>query len=1406
MNGNIIGEPLETYVISQINARQKLHGSGATKVRTTNEVNLLNASTTWIKLASSVKVTDSKRLTEIGVSSSLTGHKLAKKFILNSGISSLEGGSLKNRGGFDPTSPGLNSSYTYGQYGYVPMPGIISADIKALNRGSIKKAQLKFKANDTQQFQIIDLLYLRLGYTVLLEWGNSIYTTNGENKRFIRNTVIEDQFYKKDDFTEILKDIEKTRSVHQGNYDGFLAKISNFSWSINSDGSYDITLTLISLGDVVESLKTNLSPDLTTTKFIKHSKTSLGALANSSNDQEEETTVEVNQANSMIHAMLYVWKWIDEVNGGKPMKNTTSWPSYYTYYTVDGTGKEIGYNMGNAPEDTNLIDEDGNIIVGTTKYIFVFRATKTVVFRTTTADSIGKFKIDIDGNGNGDGFRGKTMSNFIRSGTDVRFNNAQLQDISVPGGSTTLTTNLYFWDLRQPLNASPSWFTDGNRGWAYFFNAAYEVNFFDYAEVDITTIDNNDNRLRELHSQASHEWATNGPGKKYFDPDNNQFLKKFQSDGTVNGKVGNFFISASGDNGVVINERITIKFQSPENSGQQNLHLYGATIPGSTPGNPTIKKPNTYKYQTNEAGWPLRNANIVIPDVEQKGTEEKGGDSKYAAAFLYAGMSTFDSKFPAGKKQFNQGEEFYIQPAADTSGNTKVKLENPLKNASPGDAIKIKTKIPEHYLRFGFLLKYVKEKIIPKIKSSSSKHPIFDLNFDDNNIMFSPENHISLDPRVAIIRNDNFLGEKVFNGDCKIFRVADAVAAGFDPLGTTLVDKTFAGLMMNVYLNFNFIIDSLNPDVRGDINLFDFIQNLCDGINRALGGINNIEPIIDEDSNVCRIVDTTPLPGTIREDDNDPRHKEYTLQLIGYNNSGGKYISNFIRKLDLKTAITPEFATMVTVGATAGGYTKGTDATAFSKWNQGLVDPYKEEVEPGNEETAKAAKSGSVDEAIQNWEERFVNASEIANRIGISFIEEDGKVTTDKEFKDSIIQGNSSIGTEYYKYYMAKDTNADGGGGGSVGFIPFKLGFTMDGLSGIKIYNKINVNTKFLPPAYGNDLDLIITGVDNKINNQNWETRIQTTVIPKATPTASPRVFRGSGAVSSGNTANASIGNVSGLVLTNYPPNLKNKPSGCAIPTSYTITTTITGNRKKNIDKMIKGLKGAGITNPFFIVGVLTTVGKESNYKPVEEKTTWTKKNLMDLFKACKNDPSLAEALSKKSKIYKANWVYMGKNNGYPGGPYTINSGNKKPSSMGGTSNSNFDASKGDDPNQDGYKYRGRGFNQLTNRGTYEDYGDLIGKDLLNNPDLVLNADTAAQILGLFYTRAVKKSTTDGQGWKNLGYSSALDFINNGICSIDEGIAVSIRATAGYGYTWAREHTQKAYSNAQKQKSKFTIT
>lgn len=43
----------------------------------------------------------------------------------------------------------------------------------------------------------------------------------------------------------------------------------------------------------------------------------------------------------------------------------------------------------------------------------------------------------------------------------------------------------------------------------------------------------------------------------------------------------------------------------------------------------------------------------------------------------------------------------------------------------------------------------------------------------------------------------------------------------------------------------------------------------------------------------------------------------------------------------------------------------------------------------------------------------------------------------------------------------------------------------------------------------------------------------------------------------------------------------------------------------------------------------------------------------------------------------------------------------------------------GDEASGDGWKFRGRGFIQLTGKDNYKAFGDFIKEDLLNNPDLV---------------------------------------------------------------------------------------
>lgn len=256
---NIIGEGFDDYVKKQIDVRQKVLGK---TTRTSEDLVYLNSKTAWLRLVSSINI-NSEYFSKTNPNPNLqnkTGDILAKNFILFGGVSN-ESGSLAT-GNFGAGQSDVFNNQTYGlggisDYGFKPMSGLNSAKIVSYNRGSLRKATIRITANNPQQFYIIDTLYMKLGYTVLLEWGWTIYKDNkGENKTAPDNTVF-NTFLKGTTFNNVLTELEKTRVITSGNQDGFIGYVTNFRWSFNQDGLYDIEIDVVSIGSVIESLNIN---------------------------------------------------------------------------------------------------------------------------------------------------------------------------------------------------------------------------------------------------------------------------------------------------------------------------------------------------------------------------------------------------------------------------------------------------------------------------------------------------------------------------------------------------------------------------------------------------------------------------------------------------------------------------------------------------------------------------------------------------------------------------------------------------------------------------------------------------------------------------------------------------------------------------------------------------------------------------------------------------------------------------------------------------------------------------------------------------------------------------------------------------------------------------------------------
>jgi putative chitinase len=137
-----------------------------------------------------------------------------------------------------------------------------------------------------------------------------------------------------------------------------------------------------------------------------------------------------------------------------------------------------------------------------------------------------------------------------------------------------------------------------------------------------------------------------------------------------------------------------------------------------------------------------------------------------------------------------------------------------------------------------------------------------------------------------------------------------------------------------------------------------------------------------------------------------------------------------------------------------------------------------------------------------------------------------------------------------------------------------------------------------------------------------------------------------------------------------------------------------------NIPLIKEALKKRGIFNESLISAIVAVIGKESNYKPIAENLNYTLANIQKTFPAI---PANIAPLLVKKPVELANYVYSNKYG-------------------------NGDISSGD-----GFKYRGRGFNQITFKDTYYKLGKALGIDLVNNPDLLLKPEIAAEATAIFY-------------------------------------------------------------------------
>lgn len=379
----------------------------------------------------------------------------------------------------------------------------------------------------------------------------------------------------------------------------------------------------------------------------------------------------------------------------------------------------------------------------------------------------------------------------------------------------------------------------------------------------------------------------------------------------------------------------------------------------------------------------------------------------------------------------------------------------------------------QYYISLGYLLYFIQKSLIPFDTKYKSRIINFDLDYEKTLTLLPPYIFPGSPSQCSINVPINNTGDFILSENIPNFIVKKG--------------KRSYGKLLNVFFNYN-VVNNLLSDPT--ITLVDFFQKLINVYTRSIGSFNDISVTVDAETNYMKFIDETTSSNEDL-DKNVPTSKFNTYGYLGTQ-------SNFIRNLDFTTTISPSLSMMITAGSTKSGYYPGYDATGLSTLNRGYVDYMKENLNNG--EPSEADLKKDTNDLVK---EKYALAIDVIGK----FKSKLNNGFLDPELESQIPNNLNNLikAQTFFATRKQQITNPDTQSP-NIGFIPFDASLTLDGISGIKIYNRIEFSQEFLPSNYPNNLKFLVKGVDHNISNNDWTTTLTTFAIPK-------NPFSGGGAI-----------------------------------------------------------------------------------------------------------------------------------------------------------------------------------------------------------------------------------------------------------------------------------------------------
>jgi len=358
------------------------------------------------------------------------------------------------------------------------------------------------------------------------------------------------------------------------------------------------------------------------------------------------------------------------------------------------------------------------------------------------------------------------------------------------------------------------------------------------------------------------------------------------------------------------------------------------------------------------------------------------------------------------------------------------------------------------YITLGSLLNFInnnyqlKDSNIPFVKFYCGKFDSkFSGKYENRNAFATFDNHVSLQPDICILpkpKNCNALLQlKVASSQ----GVHNCIKGNTDDLLNLLINVSF---LKNMYS------EILENNKNKDINIYDMLRSLLDSINSTLGNINDLD--LYEEDQMYYVVDRKITPK-----DNEI---DFTLDLVGF--------KGLTTGISVSSNIPSNASNLIAIAASAGGSSLTEDIFSFTNFYDNVRDRIIPQRSLDNVTSDKIKQRAAEENKLNN---NILDITAYYSAINNKNVLPTASLARIKPAHQAIML------LLYKNEIISKKTNPPG-------ILPIQLSFDILGISGFRITDVFNLGPGLLPSRYNNNVSFTITGIDNKIESNQWITSI----------------------------------------------------------------------------------------------------------------------------------------------------------------------------------------------------------------------------------------------------------------------------------------------------------------------------